>query len=152
MEGEEVTHIENISIKLDAKWIDLFWDSSRKKDSDISYMRFFSRLFACRYLIDNQRAPKEMRDTEAAVNLFYTQTEKSKDQYLGFDKYAEELQAHPEYFTAAEKVLDTLQEHQVSSRNRLPLCGIKTKEEKRKFLCRRGHNIHPDVADSHGSN
>lgn len=76
MEGEEVTHIENISIKLDAKWIDLFWDSSRKKDSDISYMRFFSRLFACRYLIDNQRAPKEMRDTEAAVNLFYTQTEK----------------------------------------------------------------------------
>lgn len=134
MEGEEVTHIENISIKLDAKWIDLFWDSSRKKDSDISYMRFFSRLFACRYLIDNQRAPKEMRDTEAAVNLFYTQTEKSKDQYLGFDKYAEELQAHPEYFTAAEKVLDTLQEHQGLIKESLTPVWDKDKEEKGNFF------------------
>lgn len=134
MEGEEVTHIENISIKLDAKWIDLFWNSSRKKDSDISYMRFFSRLFACRYLIDNQRAPKEMRDTEAAVNLFYTRTEKSKDQYLGFDKYAEELQAHPEYFTAAEKVLDTLQEHQGLIKESLTPVWDKDKEEKGNFF------------------
>ncbi|WP_290378263.1 DUF262 domain-containing protein, partial [uncultured Duncaniella sp.] len=134
MEGEEVTHIENISIKLDAKWIDLFWNSSRKKDSDISYMRFFSRFFACRYLIDNQRAPKEMRDTEAAVNLFYTRTEKSKDQYLGFDKYAEELQAHPEYFTAAEKVLDTLQEHQGLIKESLTPVWDKDKEEKGNFF------------------
>lgn len=110
-EGEQVPHSENISIKLDTKWIDLFWDSTKKKDYDISYMRFFSRFFACRYLIDSSLSPKEMRDTDTAVNMFYTQTEKSKDDYLGFDKYAEELALHPEYFEAIEKVLDTLHSH-----------------------------------------
>lgn len=134
MDGEEVSHLENISIKLDAKWIDLFWDSSRKKDSDISYMRFFSRFFACRYLMDNPRQPKEMRDTEAAVNLFYTQTEKSKDEYLGFEKYAEELQAHPDYFTAAEKVLDTLQSHHELIKESLTPAWDRDKEEKGNFF------------------
>lgn len=109
IEGEMVSREENISIKLDAKWIDLFWDSNRKKDSDISYMRFFSRFFACRYLIDSNRPPKDMRNTDVPVNLFYTQTEKSKGEYLGFDEYALELEKHPEYFSAIEKVLDTLQ-------------------------------------------
>lgn len=109
IKGEKVSHSENISIKLDAKWIDLFWDCSKKKDSDISYMRFFSRFFACRYLIDSPRPPKDMRNTDVAVNLFYTQTEKSKGEYLGFDEYAIELEKHPDYFPAIEKVLDTLQ-------------------------------------------
>ena len=110
-EDEQVPHSENISIKLDTRWIDLFWDSTKKKDSDVSYMRFFSRFFACRYLIDSPLSPKEMRDANAAVNIFYTQTEKSKDDYLGFDKYAEELALHPEYFEAIEKILDTLHSH-----------------------------------------
>lgn len=109
IEGEMISHNENISIKLDAKWIDLFWDSNKKRDSDISYMRFFSRFFACRYLIDSNRPPKDMRNTDVPVNLFYTQTEKSKGEYLGFDEYALELEEHPEYFSAIEKVLDTLQ-------------------------------------------
>lgn len=112
VEGEKVSRCENISIKLDAKWIDLFWNSSKKKDSDISYMRFFSRFFACRYLIDSSLSPKDMRSTDVAVNLFYTQTERSNGEYLGFDEYAEELKNHPEYFLAIEKILDTLQLHQ----------------------------------------
>lgn len=113
IEGEKVPHSENISIKLDAKWIDLFWDSSKKKDSDISYMRFFSRFFACRYLIDSSRTTKDMRSTDVPVNLFYTQTEKSKGEYLGFDEFAIELEEHPDYFLAIEKVLDTIQLHKV---------------------------------------
>ena len=112
-EGDMVSHCENISIKLDAKWIDLFWDNTKKKNSDISYMRFFSRFFACRYLIDSNLAPKDMRGTETAVNVFYTQAEKSKGEYLGFDEYADELEAHPEYFSAIEKILDTLQQHKM---------------------------------------
>ena len=111
LEGNMVSHCENISIKLDAKWIDLFWSNTKKKDSDISYMRFFSRFFACRYLIDSNLAPKDMRDTEAAVNVFYTQSEKSKGEYFGFDEYADELETHPDYFLAIEKILDTLQQH-----------------------------------------
>lgn len=111
LEGDMVSHCENISIKLDAKWIDLFWDHTKKKDSDISYMRFFSRFFACRYLIDSNLAPKDMRGSEASVNVFYTQSEKSKGEYLGFDEFSEELEAHPEYFPAIEKILDTLQQH-----------------------------------------
>lgn len=108
VEGEKVSHSENISIKLDTKWIDLFWNSNKKKDSDMSYMKFFSRFFACRYLLDTTRLPKDMR-TDATINFFYTQTEKIKGEYLGFDEYAEELNAHPDYFVAVEKVLDTLQ-------------------------------------------
>ncbi len=111
VESEKVSHCENISIKLDAKWIDLFWNNEKKKDADISYMRFFSRFFACRYLIDSPLPPREMRSTEVAVNMFYTQTEKSKGDYLGFDEYAEELALHPEYFEAIEKILDTLYAH-----------------------------------------
>lgn len=110
-EGDMVSHCENISIKLDAKWIDLFWDKTRQKGSDISYMRFFSRFFACRYLIDSNLAPKDMRDTKRAVNVFYTQSEKSKGEYLGFDEFAHELEAHPEYFSAIEKILDILQQN-----------------------------------------
>lgn len=111
LEGDIVSHCENISIKLDAKWIDLFWDNTNKRNSDISYMRFFSRFFACRYLVDSELTPKDMRTTEAAVNVFYTQSEKSKREYLGFDEYAKELETHPEYFLAIEKILDTLQQH-----------------------------------------
>lgn len=112
VEGEKVSRCENISIKLDTKWADLFWSSKKKKDFDMSYMRFFSRFFACRYLMDSPLNPKNMRGTDVAVNLFYTQTEKLKGEYLGFDEYAVELGMHPDYFTAIEKILDTLQLHQ----------------------------------------
>lgn len=46
-----------------------------------------------------------MRGTETAVNVFYTQSEKSKGEYLGFDKYADELEAHPEYFQLLRRYL-----------------------------------------------
>lgn len=128
LDGEKVSHSENISIKLDAQWIDLFWDENKKKDADRSYMRFFSRFFACRYLIDSPRSLKDMRNSDVAVNMFYTQTEKSKDNYLGFEEYGQELDAHPDYFTAIEKVLDTLQLHQnVIAESLIPVWGTDAK-------------------------
>lgn len=131
-EGEKVSHSENISIKLDAKWIDLFWNKELKKDSDISYMRFFSRFFSCRYLIDSPLPTKDMRNSDVAVNLFYTQTEKSKGDYLGFDEYATCLEEHPDYFSAIEKVLDTLQSHQTIINETLtPVWDIPEKEDKK---------------------
>lgn len=110
LEGKKVPYCTNISIKLDSKWIDLFWRSS-KQSYDISYMRFFSRFFACRYLIDSNKPSKEMSSEASLVNIFYTQFEKSNVKYFGFDVFAQELKNHPEYFLAIEKILDTLQHH-----------------------------------------
>ena len=44
------------------------------------------------------------------LSSYYTLSESKKNEnvYLGFDEYEKVLTNHPEYFTALEKVLDTL--------------------------------------------
>ena len=110
LQGEKVTQEENISIKLDAKWIDLFWNPA-KPDSDISYMRFFSRFFAARYMVDFDFPAKDL-EGDSRLGAIYTKTEGKKED-VGFDAYKWVLENKPEeftdsYFSAVEKVLDTL--------------------------------------------
>lgn len=110
LQGEKVTQEENISIKLDAKWIDLFWDP-KKPDSDVSYMRFFSRFFATRYMVDFNIPAKDL-EKDSRLGAIYTKTEGQKGE-IGFDAYKWVLENKPEeftdsYFSAVEKVLDTL--------------------------------------------
>lgn len=110
LQGEKVTQEENISIKLDAKWIDLFWDP-KKPDSDVSYMRFFSRFFATRYMVDFNIPAKDL-EKDSRLGAIYTKTEGQKGD-IGFDAYKWVLENKPEeftdsYFSAVEKVLDTL--------------------------------------------
>lgn len=110
LQGEKVTQEENISIKLDAKWIDLFWNPE-KPDSDLSYMRFFSRFFATRYMVDFDIAAKEL-EKDSRLGAIYTKTEGKKGD-VGFDAYEWVLANKPDefvdsYFSAVEKVLDTL--------------------------------------------
>lgn len=40
----------NFSVKLDAKWIDIFWKKGNE-NFDAAYMSFFSRFFACKYIV-----------------------------------------------------------------------------------------------------
>lgn len=110
--GHKVSHHESISIQLDSKWIDLFWNPGRT-DYDVHYMRFFSRFFAYRYMLDSNVQPEQMQNTELPINVFYTQSEdkKKRGEYLGFEKYAEVLKGQPnhyDYFEMIEKVLNTL--------------------------------------------
>lgn len=108
--GGKVSHAENISIKLDTKWIDLFWNDGHNVDT--SYMRFFTRYFACKYMIDCGLEPKELR-SDKILNILYTQVESNKndDNYLGFEAFKVQLDSHPEYITGIEKALDTLVKH-----------------------------------------
>lgn len=110
LQGEEVTQEENISIKLDAKWIDLFWNPA-KPDSDTSYMRFFSRFFATRYMVDHDFSAKDL-EKDDRLGAIYTKTEAKKGDD-GFEAYQWLLVNKPiefegSYFSAVEKVLDTL--------------------------------------------
>lgn len=130
IQNELISHEESISLKLDAKWIDLFWNKN-KSNSDESYMRFFSRFFAYRYMIDSDVAAKEMTSKELPIYSFYTLSESKKNEnvYLGFDEYEKVLTNHPEYFTALEKVLDTLCSHKEEIAKSLTPAWGKEKEE-----------------------
>ena len=108
-DGSLVSHQERISIHLDSKWIDLFWKPGIT-DYDVHYMRFFSRFFAYRYMLDSGLAAEQMQNTELPINVFYTQSEdkENRNEYLGFEAYQDALKGHSDYFEKIEKVLDTL--------------------------------------------
>lgn len=100
----------NFSIKLDAKWVDMFWKSG-SEDFDESYMSFFTRFFTCMYIIDTMGtvSDRDMR-TDSAVNTLYTTAENRRgfDEYMGFDLFRSILEHHPEHIHTLDTLLDTL--------------------------------------------
>lgn len=109
-DGSLVSHKERISIYLDTKWIDIFWKPGSTL-YDSSYMHFFSRFFAYRYIIDSNKTANEIQDDKSLpINLFFTRSEDKRNlnEYLGFEKYARELAGHPDYFEHIEKILNVL--------------------------------------------
>lgn len=106
-----VSHRESIGIKLDTKWIDLFWTLERK-DYDVAYMLFFSRFFAYRYIVDFDIPATSMTDRKLPINTFFTQAEdkNSRGEYFGFEQYQKVLESHSEYFEQIEALLDTISE------------------------------------------
>ena len=112
MQAHSVSGASDISVKLDTKWIDLFWKPGMT-DYDVHYMRFFSRFFAYRYIVDTvgiKSVNQIQKDTTLPINVFYTQSEdkNNRNEYLGFEAYQEALKGHSDYFEKIEKVLDTL--------------------------------------------
>ena len=109
-DGSLATHKERISIYLDTKWIDIFWKPGSSL-YDSSYMHFFSRFFAYRYIIDSYKTANEIQDDKSLpINLFFTRSEDKRNlnEYLGFEKYAHELAGHPDYFEHIERILNVL--------------------------------------------
>ena len=94
----------NFSVKLDSKWIDIFWRKGFE-NFDTSYMSFFSRFFACKYIVSTKEIVTD-RD-------IYTDAEKRTEtnEYLGFKEFESILTNHPEYVLTLNKMLDTFYQY-----------------------------------------
>lgn len=103
----------NFSVKLDAKWIDIFWRKGFE-NFDASYMSFFSRFFACKYIISTKDIvnDRDMRQ-DSTLRKIYTDAENrtEADEYLGFQEFKSILTNHPEYVLTLDKVLDTFYQY-----------------------------------------
>lgn len=105
---DQVEFYFNFSVKLDAKWIDIFWKKGQE-NFDASYMSFFTRFFACKYIISTKDVvtDRDMRQ-DLTIKKLYTDAENRTDtnEYLGFKEFDEILKNHPEYVLTLDRVLD----------------------------------------------
>ena len=110
---EKVEFHFNFSVKLDAKWIDLFWKKGTE-NFDASYMNFFTRFFACKYIIATKDVitDRDIR-SDKTLRKLYTDAENSNEvsEYLGFQEFEQLLKEHPEYVLTLDKVLDVFYEY-----------------------------------------
>ena len=110
---EQVPFHFNFSVKLDAKWIDIFWKQGIE-DFDAAYMNFFSRFFACKYIVTTKDkvTDRDMRQ-DLQLRKLYTDAEERKEpnEYLGFQSFEKILDDHPEYVLTLDKVLDVFYEY-----------------------------------------
>ena len=118
---DEVSFSFNFSVKLDAKWVDIFWKSGAE-DFDDTYMSFFSRFFACKYIIASKEdvSDRDMR-SDKTINFFYTSAEEQigSNEYFGFKPFENLLKSHPEYIITLDKVLDVLYRFDYSSEDKV---------------------------------
>ena len=125
--GEQVPFHFNFSIKLDAKWVDIFWGRCAE-DFDSAFMSFLSRYFACKYIIASKDSVTD-RDMRADKNikLFYTTAEErmGHNEYFGFKAFGQLLTEHPEYIISLDKVLDIIYQHDHISSLRSIYCNMK---------------------------
>ncbi len=105
----EVPFMFNFSVKLDAKWIDIFWRQG-SETFDKAYMNFFIRFFAVKYILQSDKTEKELRDDKILKSL-YKEDGQSDTEYLGFDIFRTILDPHPEYIIHLDTVLDTIFTH-----------------------------------------
>lgn len=103
----------NFSVKLDAKWIDIFWKKGFE-NFDAAYMSFFSRFFACKYIVSTKDilSDRDMRQDKTLRHI-YTEAENRKEanEYLGFQEFKQLIDGHPEYIVTLDKVLDVFYEY-----------------------------------------
>lgn len=141
--GEQVEFHFNFSVKLDAKWIDIFWKNGQE-NFDASYMSFFSRFFACKYIIstkDNVN-DRDMRQ-DATLRKLYTEAEDLTEvnEYLGFQEFEHILNNHPEYILTLDKVLDVFYEYDYKDAEKtiyelmVPVWEKRSLEEGDDFYC-----------------
>ena len=122
--ADEVSFHFNFSVKLDAKWVDIFWKNGAE-DFDNAYMSFFSRFFACKYIIasKNDVSDRDMR-TDKTIRILYTNAEEQigGNEYWGFKPFETLLDEHPEYVETLDKVLDVLYSNErIIYKNMLPI-------------------------------
>lgn len=142
-DGERVGFDFNFSVKLDTKWIDIFWNKD-DEDFDDAYMSFFSRFFACKYIVSTK---KEVTDLDMrqdnTLRQIYTEAENrnGKKEYSGFNKFKELLDSHPDFILSLDKVFDVFYEYDYKNyRNSiyemmLPSWDKETLEDGDDFYC-----------------
>lgn len=102
----DVTFKDNFAIKIDSKWIDLFWQ--KNKDFDSAYLKFFTRYLACKYILSKDAINDKIRQDET-LKALYTDIESSEkiSNNITFDTIESILKEHPEFIIGLDKVLDT---------------------------------------------
>ena len=141
--GMLVPQYMNFSVKMDTKWVDIFWKNG-SEDFDDAYMSFFSRFFACKYIIASKNSvnEKDMR-SDKNIRIFYTDAEEQlgSNEYFGFKAFEKLLDKHPEYIFTLEKMLDTLYSHdhltaeRIIFRNMLPVWEKSAGDDGDDFYC-----------------
>ncbi len=110
----------NFSVKLDTKWIDIFW-KKEGENYDAVYMSFFSRFFACKYIVATKDivTDKDMRQDKTLRQL-YTEAENRNgtSEYIGFQEFEYILAEHPEFVLILDKVFDIFYEYDHKDGNR----------------------------------
>ncbi|MDE6668096.1 MAG: DUF262 domain-containing protein [Muribaculaceae bacterium] len=116
---ELVTFDFNFSVKLDAKWVDLFW-KKESEEFDDSMMSFFTRFFSCRFIVDSASdiSDKDMR-SDKTIAALYTNSEANigTKQYLGFKIFEDILSKNPENILLLDKVLDILYDYDLTDKH-----------------------------------
>ncbi|MBO7598567.1 MAG: DUF262 domain-containing protein [Bacteroidales bacterium] len=138
----QVQFFFNFSVKLDAKWIDIFWNKGFE-NFDASYMSFFSRFFACKYIISQEKiTDKEIRQDLTLKNLFTDAENRMEvNEYLGFQEFEVILKKHPEYVLVLDKVLDVFYEFDYENDRKtiytsmLPVWDKSTERDGDDFYC-----------------
>ena len=141
--GEQVRFNFNFSLKLDAKWIDIFWNKTYE-NFDASYMSFFSRFFACKYIVATKELinDRDMRQ-DITINKIYTDAENriGTNEYLGFYEFEKILKDNPKFICALDKVFDVFYEFDYKNSNNtifrtmIPVWDKKSQEQGDDFYC-----------------
>lgn len=113
-DSEDVVGFDfNFAVKVDAKWIDIFWKKGFE-NFDAAYMSFFSRFFACKYIVATKDvvSDRDMRQ-DHTLRQIYTEAENRNEvnEYLGFQEFEHLLNEHPEFILTLDKVLDAFYEY-----------------------------------------
>ncbi len=137
-QGETMPFYLSFGIKLDSKWVDLFWSGGEKKtEFDTAYLKFIARFLAYKHIVysANDVTDKEMRE-DSIVKQLYTELNKETKSYenLSFEPAKTLLESHPETILCLEKVLDTLLKNEaVISKELVPIWDRKNGIEKEEF-------------------
>ena len=99
--------------KMDTIWCDAFWDGSNPKNYEVSYLKFFSRYFAAKFVLEKQNAihGKEWESNETLKTLLVTY-EKDVVHYHGIAPFKDKDLATPSCFKEIAVLLELLSSKQ----------------------------------------
>lgn len=113
-DDDAVTFKQYFSTKLDSEWCDLFWRSDTPDSYDESYMMFFSRYFAARYILEHERdvsAKSMQKNKNLDILFFHALHEEQKGVYHGIGPFARmigEFGSEIDYFSDLANLLNVL--------------------------------------------
>ena len=110
---EKVPFSQNFSIKLDAKWVDLFWKAG-SETFDVSFMAFFSRFFSYQYILSSKdEVSIQAMRKDATIKALYSDPEDKlgSNEYYGFKPFLKVLSKKPGCIITLDKAFDVLYEY-----------------------------------------
>ncbi|MDO5318193.1 MAG: DUF262 domain-containing protein [bacterium] len=110
-----VTYKQFFATRLDVKWCDVFWSPKNPAAFSRSYMLFFSRYFAVRFMLENLggvRGQAGWRNKDIDLQVLFYKHEKDREHYHGIGPYKtlveSELGQKIGYFRDITVILDLL--------------------------------------------